>query len=161
MKFARPIRLPVIAIMRHRPLVWAVMTILSALPLRAATVTWTGGAGDNLWSSPLNWSGGALPGAGDDVVINVPGNITVRYRDLPTSIRSLQCQESLVMENGYFVLTGGASTVGGEFSVGNTAIFIVNGADTVFTATGVVTNLAGNLQATGGGSILLPTLRRL
>jgi hypothetical protein len=59
MKSARPICLPV-PIVRHRLLVWAAMVLLSALHLSAATVSWTGGAGDNLWTSPLNWSGGKL-----------------------------------------------------------------------------------------------------
>lgn len=33
----------------------------------AATVTWTGAAGDGEWSTDANWDGGIRPGAGDDV----------------------------------------------------------------------------------------------
>lgn len=38
---------------------------------RAASVTWTGAAGDNLWSTPANWSTGQTPGVNDDVVLDV------------------------------------------------------------------------------------------
>jgi hypothetical protein len=35
-----------------------------------ATVTWTGGAGDNNWNTGGNWSGGSAPSATDDVIFN-------------------------------------------------------------------------------------------
>src|SRR5207253_1704917 len=42
-----------------------------------STVTWINpGSGD--WNTASNWSSGAVPGAADDVVINVPG-ITVTH----------------------------------------------------------------------------------
>ena len=41
-----------------------------ALNVNAATVTWTGLGADNLASTPANWSGGAAPQYGDDVVFD-------------------------------------------------------------------------------------------
>src|SRR5476651_412324 len=36
--------------------------------LRAATIQWTGAGGNDSWSTPTNWSGGVVPGDGDDVL---------------------------------------------------------------------------------------------
>lgn len=44
--------------------------LICALPVSAATFTWTNGAGDSDWSNGDNWDqGGAIPQSGDDVVI--------------------------------------------------------------------------------------------
>ena len=42
-----------------------------AVSASAATVTWTGAAGDNLWWTDGNWDSGVTPGAtsADDIVI--------------------------------------------------------------------------------------------
>ena len=45
--------------------------LLGSWPVWAATVTWTGAAGNGLWSDPGNWDTGTLPATGDDVVIPV------------------------------------------------------------------------------------------
>ena len=44
-----------------------------------STDTWTGNAGDNLWSDPDNWSSGGVPGPYDNVVISASGNPTIIY----------------------------------------------------------------------------------
>ncbi|MDW3649306.1 MAG: T9SS type A sorting domain-containing protein [Bacteroidia bacterium] len=51
------------------------LACLSMMPqgLLAATITWTG-ATDELWERGSNWSGGSVPGSGDDVVIPSVGN---------------------------------------------------------------------------------------
>src|SRR5579863_4795870 len=53
--------------------------LISGLPVSkcaAATVKWVGASGD--WSDASKWSGGSLPGAGDDVLIDMSnGDITV------------------------------------------------------------------------------------
>lgn len=63
------------------------MTVLSAVGT-AGTVNWVGG--DGSWNEPTHWDTGALPGASDDVIINVPGDITVVLNG-SVSIRSLNC----------------------------------------------------------------------
>lgn len=50
-------------------------------PAFAATITWTNGGGDGLWSTATNWTGGSgVPTSSDDVILdntNVPGSYTV------------------------------------------------------------------------------------
>ena len=49
--------------------VMAVAVVMGGMSGQAATVTWSNGGGNGLWSNPANW-GGALPAPGDDVVFN-------------------------------------------------------------------------------------------
>jgi hypothetical protein len=42
---------------------------LPASTTSAAVVTWTGTSGVGVWDEPTNWSGGNVPGPGDDVVL--------------------------------------------------------------------------------------------
>ena len=42
---------------------------LLAAPASGETFTWSGGGGDPLFSSPLNWQGGVVPASGDDVTL--------------------------------------------------------------------------------------------
>jgi hypothetical protein len=44
------------------------VTLLNGQAVQAATVTWTGNSSTD-WTTASNWSGGVLPGDGDDVVI--------------------------------------------------------------------------------------------
>lgn len=70
-------------------------TLLSA-------VSWTGAAGDNLWGTPLNWSGGTVPGAGDDVTVDVASSPTIRFTAAAgtQSVNSLVLREQLSLEGG-------------------------------------------------------------
>jgi len=49
-----------------------------------SVVAWDGEAGNGLWHDPVNWrdelGSDVLPGPGDDVVIDVPGDITAFRR---------------------------------------------------------------------------------
>ncbi|HSL32826.1 MAG TPA: Ig-like domain-containing protein, partial [Candidatus Limnocylindrales bacterium] len=51
-------------------------------------VSWAGGGDGVSWSDPLNWGAHGLPGAGDDVVLDVPG-VTVVYDLAASTIGSL------------------------------------------------------------------------
>lgn len=62
--------------------------LLSATPT-IAQISWDGGAGDGLWSSPLNWSTNTVPGDNDDVEIIGSFTVTVNATD---SCRSLVLQ---------------------------------------------------------------------
>src|SRR5580693_9378566 len=53
------------------------------------TVTWTGGAGTTNWTDAANWSTDALPGAGDDVVINVATATTIHIASATVSVNSV------------------------------------------------------------------------
>src|SRR5688572_26870408 len=87
---------------------------------RAATVSWDGGGGNNSWQTAANWSGNVLPGANDDVVIDLPGDLTVVHTSGNTTVRSLNCQEGFQLLAGSLTVSAGASTIGGplRLSVG-------------------------------------------
>ena len=60
----------------------AIFTPSSALP---AAVNWTDGTG--FWDAAANWSSNPLlPGAGDDVTVNVAGLNTITYRTGTTTV---------------------------------------------------------------------------
>ena len=61
---------------------------LTFLPsLHGATVSWIGGSGD--WNTTNNWSTGAMPGAGDNVVIGSGQAITVTHSSGAHRVRSV------------------------------------------------------------------------
>jgi hypothetical protein len=126
----------------------------------AATVSWTGAGETGLWSDPKNWSGGALPTSEDDVVINVPGKTTVRMDAPQTVVRSLQCEESLLLEADLFTVTDGASVINGAFNMASSRELVAQGPTTTFTVNGPVTNVAG-LQALAGASISFPNAHEI
>ncbi len=72
-----------------------IITLLLAFAppaLSAATVSWDGGGDGETWSDPLNWSGDAVPGATDNVVIDVAGvESAILHTGSNTSVASLTC----------------------------------------------------------------------
>lgn len=69
--------------------------LLAASLSSFAQKTWTGLAGDGLWTSANNWSGVAVPGSTDDVILdntNVSGaySVTLPGNATATTIKSLQ-----------------------------------------------------------------------
>ncbi|WP_145030694.1 beta strand repeat-containing protein [Caulifigura coniformis] len=72
-----------------------------------SAVTWTGGAGTSNWSDGSNWSGGAVPGPGDDVSIF---NTTVR--NVAGTIRSLSVSNG-TLEGGALILESGVTLSSG------------------------------------------------
>src|SRR5262245_37265074 len=121
-----------------------------AMLAEGATVSWDGGGGNNSWHTAANWSGNAVPGLNDDVIIDVPGDITVVYSTGSTTVRSLQCQEGFQLTGGTLTVTAGASVVNGALRLGAGAL-VVRGAGATFTANGATTNEMANLTAELGG----------
>jgi hypothetical protein len=65
--------------------------------LSAETKTWTGYGGDANWSNPLNWSGAALPGLSDDVLLDnrdMPVSYLVTLPDWAVAIKTLHINPS-------------------------------------------------------------------
>ena len=60
-----------------------------------AAVAWDGGGDGTNWSDANNWSSNAVPGAADDVTIDVPGAVTVLVRGAQPSVQSLVNRETL------------------------------------------------------------------
>ena len=77
-----------------------------------AVVAWDGGAGDNLWSNPVNWGGNALPGAADTVQIGA-GFAEIQYTiAVPAANRTVASLQSAspirYVTGGEFGVTGTA-----------------------------------------------------
>ncbi|WDD36491.1 CARDB domain-containing protein (plasmid) [Nostoc sp. UHCC 0926] len=100
-------------------------------------VYWVGGSG--FWDDLTHWSTGRLPGATDEVVIDVPQEVMITFRQGSTSIAKLTTQEDLV-------LTGGDLTILGEGAINND--FILNSGR--LNTTGVVTLKGQNNQWLAG-----------
>ena len=106
-------------------------------------VLWDGGGGDNLWTTAQNWSGDVVPGADDDVTINVGDNPTVRLNAGDLTVKSLQTSEALV-------LSGHSLQVTGAFQVDSQSLTL--GAGTLTTG-GLTVN--GAILNFNGGTIAL------
>lgn len=107
------------------------------------TISWTGGAGDGLWTSANNWNTVSVPATGDDVAINVSGNPTISLVGAGNvTIQSLQLSDSLTIptsqaltvtdENqalaGTINVTGGSLTIkDGSGSWGNSGTITMTG----------------------------------
>lgn len=79
-----------------------------------AAVSWDGGAGDNLWTSPNNWSADRLPLPVDDVTIDT-GSANV-ILNASTSVRSLTSRDSLTLSAGTLTLIQ-RSVIGGQLQL--------------------------------------------
>ncbi len=80
-----------------------------------ATIAWTNLAG-GFWDDPNNWDSGRLPGPEDDVVIGVPGDVTITYRSGGVPIRSL-------LSDNMFAITGGELEATERLHFNKNAIF--------------------------------------
>ncbi len=113
-------------------------TLLSA-------VTWTGGAGDNNWDTPGNWSTDSVPGSADDVTINIAANV-VHSNDVTDSINSLTSTEPLTISGGTLSIAA-ASTIDSTLAItGGTLAGAGN-----LTVSGLVTFTGGTIS---GSSVL-------
>ncbi len=107
-------------------------TVTSAATLTAVfvpdsnpTIEWTGLGGDNLWSNPLNWTGGRIPESQDRVIINVTGDASILYSGLTSTIAELRSQEALTIASGSLRVGGQSYTSGGLHLTGG--VLRVNG----------------------------------
>src|SRR5262245_40545284 len=85
-----------------------------------SAATWIAGNGD--WDVASNWSTGAVPGAGDDVDINVSGITITHNAATAHSVNSLKLEsgtltgaDSLTV-NGAFTWTGGTLAGSGSLT---------------------------------------------
>jgi hypothetical protein len=79
----------------------------------SSIVFWTNHSGGS-WRDPNNWSTGQLPGPADDVIIDVPENITVTYNfgyPIFTTIHSLLSENALVIRHPYDAPSAGFSVL--------------------------------------------------
>ena len=77
--------------------VGCVLGVFLSLAARGGTVTWVPDA-DGLWQTASNWSSTpGMPGAGDDVIINVAGDRTITLSSGTQSIKSLDSSEQILI----------------------------------------------------------------
>ena len=82
--------------------------------LLADTITWTGGAGDNLWGTAGNWSANAVPTKNDDV--SVGDNVTIMANAtiaLPKTL-TFGANSKLVANNNELQFWGECTISGGS-----------------------------------------------
>lgn len=87
---------------------------------QAQTSTWTGAAGDGLFTTAGNWSPGGVPGASSNVVNAVSGKITLSVNSSPFQNASLSTGTTDPVNTSYGSLTvdnGAQLTVAGNVSV--------------------------------------------
>ncbi|PSN13799.1 hypothetical protein C7293_14365 [filamentous cyanobacterium CCT1] len=118
-----------------------------------ATRSWVS-LGNGFWDGTTNWTENVLPGVGDDVVIDVAGDITVTHRQSTPVINSLIAEENLSITsnsllsiqfqgiiNGDFALINGRLVSGGNINLNGDSTWdggTVSGGG-VITNTGVLT----------------------
>ncbi|GAB5442987.1 MAG: hypothetical protein Fues2KO_33360 [Fuerstiella sp.] len=117
-------------------------------------VYWDGGGGDFQWANPLNWSGDTLPGSTDDVVINVPAEITVEHQSGSTNVRDLYSAESLTIGGGSLTVSGDAAVLG-LLTVAGGATLRASGPTAHFQNSGGAVIDRANLIAVAGGRLEL------
>jgi len=134
------------------------IAVASASHADAAVVNWVGGT--SFWDVATNWgSNPLLPGAADDVFINVAGAQTVTYRSGTNTINSLS-----IVGDDMLAVTGGSLTVASSFSAGaatslSGGTLTLNGASTMasFAQSGGTLAGAGTVAVAGASSWLAGT----
>jgi hypothetical protein len=89
------------------------------------TIHWINSSGGS-WHVPTNWDLHRVPGAGDDVAIDAPGNYTVTHSTGQSQIKSLTSLQA-------FTLAGSGLVVQDQIRVDNT--FILTGVSSIFGGT--------------------------
>ena len=87
-------------------------------------VYWIGGSG--FWDDSNNWSTGKLPGSTDEVIIDVPSEVVITYREGLTSIAKLTTQEDLVISGGSLTILK-EGLINNEFTLSNKGILNTTG----------------------------------
>ena len=153
-------------------LVSFVLVLSLMVDVQAAVVNWTGAGADDLWSTPENWSSGALPTAGDKARIQaVPGARIVnegavaldswvgagQSGDLTVDGGTLTTSSFIVVARqasgeGILNMVSGTITAGGNLYVGHTGVGTLNMTGGNITAPTIVLphNGTGHVNLDGG-----------
>ena len=95
------------------------LLFLMTVSSRAATITWTNGNATGVWSDPLNWDSGTVPGAADDAVFNATSVDNCSIDGINT-IKSLNIDGTY---SGSVSLGANTLTVSSSFTIANASGF--------------------------------------
>jgi hypothetical protein len=122
------------------------------------TVNWINPNSGN-WDTAANWSTGSVPGAGDDVVINTTGAVTVTIQAGDyESVHSLTTasNDTLSITGGSLIVAANSTLSGGLAITGGS--LTASGSGTTLTAAGATNISTADLFAEGGATLSLPQL---
>ncbi|MBI3096448.1 MAG: hypothetical protein HYY97_16390, partial [Rhodocyclales bacterium] len=116
----------------------------------AGTKTFLNTASDLNWATPTNWSGGALPGAGNTALISSGFAVAHPSGDDTIAALIVDSGNSLDVSGGSLTV-GGTATVGGSLAVSGGTL-VLNGASSVqnLGISGGALNGSGNLTVANG-----------
>ena len=134
----------------------------------STTITWNGNAGDGLWATGNNWTGGSVPNANDNVIIgnhavSIGGSVTAAANTvtLNASGGSITNSGSLTISgatgtttNSLTITSGTTVTNNGTLSItaavaGYAGVYMSGGTFTSSTSTLSITTSSSNTAATG------------
>ncbi len=122
-----------------------------------STVNWMIAGGGN-FDTAANWSGGKVPGSGDDAVINTAAaaTITIQSGDniLVQSVTTA-ATDTLSITGGALSVTAGSSTLNGPLTM-NGGSLTASGLGVAFLANGSTHVSGASLFTEGGASLSLP-----
>src|SRR4029079_13594634 len=119
-----------------------------------SAVSWTGGGGDQSWGTAANWSGGVLPGPGDDVTINPAVSVTVTHAAGNDSIDMLISQVPIAISGGSIAIAS-TSSINATLLLSGTGVLAGSGDLTLtnFTWGGGTLQGTGDVDITGSASL--------
>src|SRR5262249_23527795 len=121
-----------------------------------SNVTWTGSADGTSWAVAGNWSGNAVPGANDDVTIDLGGNPTIRISSGSQSVHSLTSTDPIAISGGSLAVAASSTISGGLAMTGGS--LSASGSSVTLTVTGTTTDSGGSLYAQNGATLSLAQL---
>ncbi len=114
-----------------------------------STVSWTSGSSGS-WNTAADWSGGVVPAAGDDVVINQTPGVQV-------NLAGSAAVNSLTVTSGTLNLSGGTLSVANGVTVGSSgSITLPSGTAGSTVGTNLLSNAGFESPAAGTSSTTVP-----
>ena len=135
-----------VAVPKRAPVKTAVRAVPAVVRPRisppACSDTWTGTAGDGLWSTPGNWSAGE-PGSGS--VACIPSGASVDPGTITVTVQALEIQTG----GSVHVTPGSATALTGAVWVASGATLQVNGSDLCSGAQNATLTVTGDVTSSG------------
>src|ERR1035438_4169071 len=129
-----------------------------SLPAFGQTINWTGGGDAVSWNNTTNWSGGAVLGPANDVVITGGVGTNVVISSGSITVKSIQCTKAFTVSGGSLALTAGGSLLQGAFAMSSGTGLSASGPNTTFICTGPASADSASFYVGNGGLVILSGL---